>query len=54
MGPPPAFDLRCRIREGLIDFMQREYPQFLPRLRIESDAALQVLAAAAAAIKPQA
>jgi small-conductance mechanosensitive channel len=49
-----AFDLRCRIREGLIDFMQREYPQFLPRLRIESDAALPVLAAAAAAIKPQA
>ena len=49
-----AFDLRCRIREGLIDFMQRDYPQFLPRLRIESDAALPVLAAAAAAIKPQA
>jgi small-conductance mechanosensitive channel len=50
-----AFDLRCRIREGLIDYMQRQYPQFLPRLRIESDAALPVLpAAAAAAIKPQA
>ncbi|WP_431111624.1 mechanosensitive ion channel family protein [Variovorax paradoxus] len=32
-----AFDLRCKVREGLIDFMQREYPQFLPRMRIESD-----------------
>ncbi|MET0207904.1 MAG: mechanosensitive ion channel domain-containing protein [Burkholderiaceae bacterium] len=32
---PLAFDLRCRIREGLIDFMQREYPAHLPRLRIE-------------------
>ena len=33
-----AFDLRCRIREGMIDFMQREYPQFLPQLRILSAA----------------
>ncbi|MBS0427205.1 MAG: mechanosensitive ion channel [Proteobacteria bacterium] len=32
-----AFDLRCQVREGLIDFMQREYPQFLPRTRIEGD-----------------
>lgn len=32
-----AFDLRCSVREGLIDFMQREYPQFLPKMRIESD-----------------
>jgi small-conductance mechanosensitive channel len=30
-----AFDLRCAVREGLIGFMQREYPQFLPRMRIE-------------------
>jgi len=33
----PAFDLRCRVREELIAFMQREYPQFLPRLHIEGD-----------------
>ena len=33
-----AFDLRCNVREGVIDFMQREYPQFLPRLRIEDAA----------------
>lgn len=30
-----AWDLRCRLREGLIDFVQREYPQYLPRLRAE-------------------
>ena len=30
-----AFDLRCRVREALIEFMQREYPQHLPRLRVE-------------------
>ncbi len=33
-----AFDLRCSVREGLIDFMQREYPQFLPRLRVDDGA----------------
>jgi len=29
-----AFDLRCRVREALIDFLQREYPQHLPSLRV--------------------
>ena len=37
-----AFDLRCTVREGLIDFMQREYPQFLPRVRIEDTAMPQL------------
>ncbi len=32
-----GWDLRCKLREGLIDFTQREYPQFLPRLRAEMD-----------------
>ncbi|WP_394787879.1 mechanosensitive ion channel family protein [Rhodoferax sp.] len=27
--------LRCDVREGLVDFMQREYPQYLPRMRAE-------------------
>ncbi|MDM0104091.1 mechanosensitive ion channel [Variovorax sp. J22R24] len=36
-----AFDLRCTVREGLIDFMQREYPQFLPKMRFDGEAALQ-------------
>jgi small-conductance mechanosensitive channel len=29
------WDLRCKVREALVDFMQREYPQFLPTLRAE-------------------
>ncbi|WP_239027213.1 mechanosensitive ion channel family protein [Ramlibacter algicola] len=28
-----AFDLRCRVREGLLAFMAREYPQHLPLRR---------------------
>ncbi|MDM0011888.1 mechanosensitive ion channel [Variovorax sp. J22P168] len=40
-----AFDLRCTVREGLIEFMQREYPQFLPRVRLESESARQPAAA---------
>jgi len=32
---PKSWDLRCRIREGIIDFIQREYPQFLPHVRNE-------------------
>jgi small-conductance mechanosensitive channel len=31
------FDLRCTVREGLIDFIQREYPTALPRTRAELD-----------------
>ncbi|WP_230969692.1 mechanosensitive ion channel family protein [Nitrogeniibacter aestuarii] len=30
---PKAWDLRCRVREGMVDFIQREYPQFLPQIR---------------------
>ena len=30
-----AFDLRCEVREKLIDFIQREYPGALPRVRAE-------------------
>ncbi|MDR3451649.1 MAG: mechanosensitive ion channel [Rhodoferax sp.] len=29
------WDLRCRVREALVDFMQREYPQHLPLMRAE-------------------
>lgn len=32
---PKAWDLRCRVREALIAFLQCEYPQALPRLRAE-------------------
>ncbi len=30
-----AFDLRCEVREKLIDFLQKEYPEALPRQRNE-------------------
>ncbi|HYW03378.1 MAG TPA: mechanosensitive ion channel family protein [Gammaproteobacteria bacterium] len=30
-----AWDLRCHVREKLIEFLQREYPQHLPRTRVE-------------------
>ena len=29
------WDLCCRVREATIDFVQREYPQYLPRVRAE-------------------
>jgi small-conductance mechanosensitive channel len=32
------WDLRCRVREGLVAFMQREYGDCLPRLRAEMSA----------------
>ena len=34
---PRNWDLRCLVREGLIAFIRREYPAFLPRLRAELD-----------------
>jgi small-conductance mechanosensitive channel len=30
-----AFDLRCDVREGLVQFLQEKYPQALPRVRAE-------------------
>ncbi|MBC7415736.1 MAG: mechanosensitive ion channel [Herminiimonas sp.] len=34
-----CWELRCRVREGIVDFIQREYPRFLPRVRTDLDAA---------------
>ncbi len=52
---PDGWDLRCHVREYLIDFMQQEYPQYLPRHRaeatIEQPAAPAPGAKAAAAAK---
>jgi hypothetical protein len=31
-----AFDLRCEIREKLIDFLQREMPAALPQRRLQA------------------
>ena len=35
-----SWDLRCRVREGLIDFIQREYPEYLPHMRAEITTAI--------------
>ena len=34
---PGAWELRCRVREKLIEFMQRKFPATLPRVRIEME-----------------
>jgi hypothetical protein len=31
---PTAWDLRCEVREQLILYLQRRYPQSLPRTRV--------------------
>jgi hypothetical protein len=38
-----AFDLRCHVREGLIDLLRREYPQHLPiwRAQVATDSSTQ-------------
>jgi hypothetical protein len=36
-----AWDLRCRVREGLLDFIHRHYPEYLPRARAEVSAELE-------------
>ena len=33
VDPGKTFDLRCDVREGLIDFLRRNYPESLPRVR---------------------
>ncbi|HEX2829632.1 MAG TPA: mechanosensitive ion channel family protein [Burkholderiales bacterium] len=47
-----AWDLRCRVREALIDFLQREHPDALPRMRAELDRAEHDTAHPAAAPPP--
>jgi small-conductance mechanosensitive channel len=32
-----AWDLRCRVREGLIEYLQRHHPEGLPRIRADLD-----------------
>ena len=49
-----AFDLRCHVRAGVIDFIQREYPQYLPRLRADFEAPATPAAAPTAAQSPPA
>lgn len=44
-----CFDLRCEVREKLIDFVQRDYPQALPHLRATMPGAVRPDAHRAAA-----
>jgi small-conductance mechanosensitive channel len=37
---PKAWDLRCHVREKLIDFLQKEYPLSLPRARADINPSL--------------
>ncbi|MTG90682.1 mechanosensitive ion channel [Cellulosimicrobium sp. BIT-GX5] len=41
---PTLFDLRCFVREGLVDWLQRAAPQGLPRTRLERAADAPALA----------
>jgi small-conductance mechanosensitive channel len=34
---PSAWNLRCEVREKLIDFMQKRFPTGLPRVRVQMD-----------------
>src|SRR6202000_171624 len=31
---PPLFDLRCFVREGMVDWVQKQNPQTMPRTRV--------------------
>jgi len=37
---PKAWDLRCHVREHLVNFVQQHYPAYLPQLRLVSDDAI--------------
>jgi small-conductance mechanosensitive channel len=39
-----AWDLRCRLREGLLAFLARDYPQYLPTVRV-ADSGMETAAA---------
>jgi small-conductance mechanosensitive channel len=43
---PDAWELRCAVRERLIGYLQRHYPQSLPRIRVEKSAANEIAIAA--------
>lgn len=36
-NPSATFDLRCEIREKLIDYLQKHYPHALPRVHTALD-----------------
>ena len=38
---PTVFDLRCEVREALVDYLQRAHPESLPRVRVDGAAAVR-------------
>ena len=48
-----AFDLRCQIREAMIAFLARDYPEALPRLRTSVDLPQRTQTAPLAEASPQ-
>lgn len=47
-----SFDLRCAVREGLIAFVRREFPEFLPRMRGEIGSEVKVIEPVSATVRP--
>jgi hypothetical protein len=47
-----AWDLRCHLREKLVEFIAQEFPQALPRVRTEGDEPSASKTAAAPAPSP--
>ena len=41
---PTAWNLRCEVREKLLEFLQKKYPQSLPRMRVELQKEIATLA----------
>lgn len=52
MDSGKSFDLRCKVREGLIAFVRRDYPAYMPRYRGELAAEPQPTPAPQAARSP--
>jgi small-conductance mechanosensitive channel len=38
---PTVFDLRCEVREALVDYLQRAHPESLPRIRVDGAPAVR-------------
>jgi small-conductance mechanosensitive channel len=47
-----SFDLRCAVREGLIAFVRRDFPEFLPRMRGEIGSEVKVIEPVSATVRP--
>jgi small-conductance mechanosensitive channel len=46
---PKTFDMRCEMREKLVEFIQREYPNALPKVRMDRQPDVNAAAVASAA-----